>query len=583
MPAASAAPKIRFDGYQVDLEAGQLHKRGVRISLREKSFQVLALLLEHPGKVVTREELRRRLWPDDVFVDLDNNLNTAIARLREALSDSAEHPRFIETLPKRGYRFIASVSEAAPALQGPPARKARLVVLPFANQSGDSTLEYFSDAMTEEIITELASLAPAQLAVIARTTSLHYKGTHKDVARIGRELGVDYALEGSVHRAEDRIGINVQLIQISDQTHLWAKRYDAELRDAFSTLSAIAQAIAVQIGITPGGGKLRAARKPTEDLPAYNLYLQGRYHSYRTTPEDIAKAKQCFEQAIARDPKFALAYDALAELQWYLGFAGLAAPKEACSTGMFYALRALEIDNTLGETHALLGMYREELDYNWPEVHREMARALELNPTSPVVRLRYAVSGLLPQGRLEEAAVQIEHALESDPLSTFTRVWLGVMLLLGRRYDQAIEQARLVIELAPTYYWGHLVIGACYREKRMFEEAIAAHRRAVEHSGGSPLMLGWLGLALARSGSSAEARAILDRLHLIAREAYVPPTSFAWIHLGLGETDSAFEWMDRAIDARDRMIVPIKTYAFLDSIRAGPRYLALLRRMNLEP
>jgi len=582
MPGAGvgAAPKIfRFDGYQVDLEAGQLHKCGVRISLREKSFQVLALLLEHPGKVVSREELRRRLWPDDVFVDLDNNLNTAIARLREALSDSAEHPRFIETLPKRGYRFIASVSEAAPALQGAPARRARLVVLPFANLSGDPTQEYFSDAMTEEIITELASLAPEQLAVVARTTAMHYKGSHKDVARIGRELGVDYVVEGSARRAEDRIGINVQLIQISDQTHLWAKRYDAELRDIFSIESAVAQAIASQIGITTG----RAARRPTEDLQAYNLYLQGRYHLNQATREGMPKARQYLEAAIARDPEFALAYDALAELHWYMGFLGFAPPKEVCATGMFCALRALEIDNTLGETHALLGMYREELDYNWPEVHREMARALELNPSSPVVRLRYAVSGLMPQGRLEEAVAEIERALESDPLSTFTRMWLGVMLLLGRRYDRAIEQARLVIELDPTYYPGHFVIGVAYREKRMFEEAIAAQRRATELSGGSPLMLGWLGLALARSGCTAEARAVLARLHGIAGAAYVPPTSFAWIHVGLGETDSAFAWMDRAIDARDRMIVPIKTYAFLDSIRADPRYLALLRRMNLEP
>jgi TolB-like protein len=573
MPDAASPPKVvRFGNFEADLAAGHLRKHGIKLKLVDQSFEVLAILLEHAGEVVTREDLRRRLWPERVFVDFDNNLNSAMARLREALSDSAEHPRFIETLPKRGYRFIASLSQPAPA-------RPRLLVLPFANLSGDPAQEYFSDAMTEEIVGALAGLAPEHLAVIARTTAMHYKGSQKAIARIGRELAVDYVVEGSVRRSDDRVVVSVQLIQVSDQTHLWTKRYDAELRDLFSIESAAAQAIAGQIGVTPR----RAARKPTEDLQAYNLYIEGRHHSYKGTPEGIAKAKHCFEEAIARDPEFALAYDALAELHWYLGFLGFAAPKEACSTGMFYALRALEIDNTLGETHALLGMYREELDYNWPEVHAEMARALELDPTSPVVRLRYAVSGLMPQGRIEEAVMEIEHALESDPLSTMSRTWLGVMLLLGRRYDRAIDQARLVLELDPTSYWGHLVIGSSYREKRMFEEAITAHRKAAELSGGSPLMLGWLGLALALSGCTAEARAVLARLHGIAHATYVPPASFAWIHVGLGETDSAFEWMDRAIDARDRMIVPIKTYPFLDPLRRDPRYLALLRRMNLEP
>ena len=574
----TASPRgiVRFGNYEVDLPAGHLRKRGIKLRLRGQCFEILAILLERPGEVVTREDLRRRLWPEGVFVDFDNNLNGAVATLREVLNDSVERPRFIETLPKHGYRFIASVLR-------PAAPRPRLVVLPFVNLSGDPAEEYFSDAVTDEIIAKLAGLAPEHLAVIARTTAMHYKGSDKDVARIGRELRVDYIVEGSARRDGDQIGLNVQVIQTSDQTHLWAKSYDAELRDAFNTLSAIAQAIAAQLGITPTGDKLRAARKPTEHLPAYNLYLLGRYHMYRATPEDMAKAKRCFEDAIARDPEFALAYDSLAEIHWYLGFMGVAPPKEACATGVFYALRALEIDNTLGETHALLGMYREELDYNWPEVDREMARARELNPASPVVRLRYALSGLMPQGRIEEAAAEIERALEWDPLSTIARFWLGLMRVFERRCDQAIEQGRLLLELDPTYYPGYFVIGVAFRGKRMFEEAIAAHRRAAELSGGSPVMLGWLGLALARSGSTGEARAILDRLHLIAREAYVPPTSFAWIHLGFGETDSFFTWMDRAIDARDHHLMPIKSYPFLDPIRADPRYRALLAKMNLKP
>ena len=573
MPDAASPPRIvRFSNYEVDLSAGHLRKRGVKIRLRDQSFEVLAILLEHAGEVVPREDLRRRLWPEHVFVDFDSNLNTAIARLREALNDSAEHPRFIETLSKRGYRFIASLSE-------PAARRPRLVVLPFANLSGDPAQEYFSDAITEEISGGLAGLGPEHLAVIARTTAMHYKGSQKDVAQIGRDLTVDYVVEGSVLRAGDRITASVQLIQVKDQTHLWTKRYDADLQDIFSVENAVFQAIAAQIGVV----SRCAAKKPTENLRAYNLYLQGRHQMFKLTPEGMVRAKQCFEEAVALDREFALAYDSLAELFWYLGFLGVMPPKQASSTGVLAAIRALELDNTLAETHALLGWYRKELDYDWPEVHREMSRALELKPASPVVRFRYAKGWLLPHGRIQEAVAEIEGALESDPLSMDMRYWLGIVFWLGRQYDRAIEEGRRILEQDPAYAPGHFGIGLYCREKGMYDEAIAAHRRAAELSGGAPVMLGWLGLALAQGGNTGEARALLERLHGIALKAYVPPTSFAWIHLGLGEIDAAFGWMDRAIDARDHMMTPIKTYPFLDSIRPDPRYPALLRRMNLKP
>ncbi len=505
---------IRFLEYEVDLPAGQLRRQGRRIRLREQSFKVLALLVEHAGEVVTREELRRRLWPGDVFVDFDNNLNSAVAHLREALRDSAEHPRFIETLPKHGYRFVASISPPAETSSPAPERKARIVVLPFLNLNGDSAQEYFSDAITEEFITCLACLSPEHLGVIARTTAMHYKGSQKDVARIARELGVEYVVEGSARRTDDQIQMNVQLIRASDQTHIWANRYEMEAPDLFSMENAAARAIAGEIGITPQG----MARKPTEDLLAYNLYIQGRYNLYRTIPEGVAKAKQFFEQAISRAPDFALAYDSLAEVYWYLGFYGHMPPKQACSVGIRYAQRAVEIDGTLAETHALLAMYRRGLEFVWPEVQREMDLALQLDPASPIVRHRYAVHCLLPQGRMEEAAVELKRALESDPLSPNIRLWLVIVLCLGRHCDRAIEEARFLLELVPTSFLSHFVAGTSYREKGMFDEAIAAFRRAVELSGGAPPTLGWLGLALAQSGKEAEARAILDRLHQIARE-----------------------------------------------------------------
>jgi TolB-like protein/Tfp pilus assembly protein PilF len=507
--------------------------------------------------------------------------------LREALSDSAEHPRFIETLPKRGYRFLEAVSEPPRTPEKRQAARARMVVLPFVNMSGDPSQEYFSDAITDEIITALAGLAPEQLAVVARTTAMHYKGSHKDVSRIARELGVDYVVEGGVHRSNGQVGINVQLIQTSDQTHLFAKKYDSTLRDLFNVQLSIAQAVGAHVKITPQldkaqSGLVKRERKPTEDIAAYDAFIRGRYYLYRP-PEGFAKAKGLFEEAIARDPNFALAYDGLAEVYWWLGFMGFVPPREAFSAGVFAALRAIEIDNTLGEVHALLGSFRKELDYNWPEVQREMALALELDPASPVVHFRYSGSGLMALGRLTEAVAELEMVLEYDPLDLNARCWLAVDHWLGRHYDRAVGQLRVVLEVDPNYPFGHLALGQTRTMEHKFEEAIAALRKAVELYGGAPLVQGWLGLALAQSGNAAEARTLYERLRAIAAHAYVPASVFAWIHLGLGEIDQAFTWLERAIDERDPMMVPIKSYPFFDPLRDDPRFAALLRKMNLEP
>jgi TolB-like protein len=518
------------------------------------------------------------------------NLNTAVARLREALGDSAERPRFIETLPKHGYRFVANASECAtpdPLLQ----RRVRLVVLPFANVSGDPAEEYFSDAMTEEIITALCQVTLGRLAVIARTTAMHYKHSKKDVAHIRRELRVDYVVEGGVHHSESRVTMNVQLIQAIDQTHVFAEKYEAELPDVFNLVKRAASSIADSIGITAAPEDRRAGlslggqprRKPTEDLAAYNEYIQARCHMGKVSAEGFAAATKHLERAVARDAEFALAYDALAEIDWYLGYFGFVPPRKAFSDGIVRALRAIEIDNTRAETHALLGQFHKSIEYNWPEVHREMALALRLDPNSPLVRLRYAVSDLMPQGRVEEAIAEIEQALESDPLSLLTQTWRGVMLVLAHEWDLAIDQARLVLQLDPSAFWGHFVMGVAYRGKRMFGEAILAHRRAMEMSGGMASLIGWLGLTLGLSGNATEARFLLERLQAKAAQGYVPPTSAAWIYLGLGEIDRAFEWLDRAVDECDQFMMPIKSYEFFDPLRADARFLALLRKMNLEP
>lgn len=425
--------------------------------------------------------------------------------------------------------------------------------------------------------------------VIARTTAVHYKGSHKDVARIGRELEVDYLVEGGVHRENDQVTINVQLIQVKDQAHLFAKRYTAGMRDIFKVQSSIAEAIAAHANFAPsrekarpGSAPVRFTKKPTEDLEAYDAYLKGRYHLVTWTLESQTKAKQFFETAIALDPEFAQAYDGLAEAYWWIGFLGFIRPKDAFSAGVFHALRAIEIDHSLAQTHALLGMFRKELDYNWPEVQREMALALKLDPASSLVHFRNALSGLMPQGQIDESVAELECALESDPLSLSLHMWLGFMLYLGRYYERALEQARLLIKLDPTYFLGHHVLGEILCEQGSYGEAISAFSKAAELSGNAPLVLGWLGMTLARSGDCTAARNVLAGLHAAAKQMYILSTSFAWIHLGLGEIDEVFTWMERAIDERDPIIVPIKTYPFFDPLRGHPRFKALLHKMNLE-
>jgi TolB-like protein len=591
---------VSFSRFEADLDSGQLRKNGTRIRLRPQCFQVLTWLIEHAGQLVTREELKRKLWPDEVFVDFEKSLNTAVAQLREVLGDSAERPRFIETLPRRGYRFIGEVhARRPPAAAGRESSRARLIVLPFLNLSGDAAQEYLSDALTDEIIAALANLAPKRLAVIARTTAMHYKGSQKDVAAIDRALRVDYVVEGALHHAGDRVAVNAQLIRTSDQAHVFARRYEADRSDIFRMLNSLAQDLAAHIDVPGPAGKTREGlprtqirRKPTEHPAAYNEYILGQYLIQKGTPEAVAGARQHFEEAIKRDPEFALAHIALADLYSWFGYAGYMCPRDAFAVGITYALRAVEIDDTLAEAHVVLAEYHKQLSYNWPAADREMARALELNPASPFVRSRRAVVILMPHNCIDEAVSEIERALESDPFSAFSRTWLGLFHLFRRDYEQAIKEARPLLGLEPTSCWPHFIMGAAYRQQYVVAsmaghsrpdlaaEAISEHKKAHELAPGTDLLLGWLGLALGLCGRKDEARAVLQRFQQCGH--YTLPTNFAHVYLGLGEVDAAFEWLDRAVEERDQLIMPILSYAHYDPIRQDPRFAVLLRKMNLN-
>ena len=581
---------IRFGSFEADLDAGQLLRRGVKVVLPPQSFQVLAILLDHPGQVVTREELQHRLWEDGVFVDFQNNLNTAISRVREALADSAGHPRFIETLPKHGYRFIGKVAVRQNPKAAQSSSRKRLLVLPFLNLTGNPALDFVSDAITDEIITLLAGLSPDRIAVIARGTSLHFRNDRRALQDIRREVGVDFFVEGSVQPSADGLCVNVQLIQGEDLTHLFAGRFQGEMRELFNLQGRMARAIAPHLPI-PADVYCEEAIDPVplpdaslQHLAAYREYIQARDPALMATanPEHLGIAKRHLENAIELDPNFAQAHDSLAELYWYLGYFGLVQPRIAFSQGIVHALRALHIDDKRAETHALLGQFHKLAEYNWRDVHREMALALRIDPHSSVVRMRYAVSDLMPQGLLGDAIRELQHAIEYDPLFVFPRFWLAIVLVLSRRYDQALEEGQRMLELSPTSCLANFVLSLCHRYLGHAADAVELQRRAVELSGGSAAMLGWLGLTLAGSGELGEAKDVLDRLHLMAGKSYVPPTSFAWILLGLKKIDAAFEWLDRAVDECDQLLMPIKSYGFFDPIRSDQRFRALLHKMNLE-
>lgn len=550
-------------------------------------MDLLVFLARAQGRVVSKDEIIEAVWEGRFIADA--TLTRSIADLRRALGDGRRRRQYIETIAKRGYRLVAAVgdiehlvgsanvlgvaTERGPASPNTPS----LVVLPFANLGPESD-GYFCGGLTEEIITALTRLPG--LRVISRTSAFAAHARGGDIADIGRRLDVTHAIEGSVRRAEGRIRVSAQLIEVSSHAHLWSERYDRPLSDIFLIQDEIAAAIARRLELTfsrPG----EREEAPTSNIEAYSLFLEGRHHFLRATRESLEHARRCFTEAIELDPDFAAAYDARAELHWYLGFYGLTATKEAFTLALWDSLRALEIDDRLAETHALLAMLRKALDYNWSEVEREYGRAFELNPRSPVVRLRHAICGLQARGHVNDAAAELAAVVETDPLSIFVRWWLAIMYWLSRQPARMREQVERMLEIDPAHPSTQMALGTCQATEGDSSAAVASYEKAAELGGRHPWLLGWLGLAYGAARLSDQARKLREELLALSESTYVPPFSIGVISLGLGEVDDAFRWMDRAIDVRDPLISPILSYPYLDALRVDPRYQRLLARMNL--
>jgi TolB-like protein len=458
--------------------------------------------------------------------------------------------------------------------------KPSVAVLPFTNMTGSKEDDYLCEGLAEEIINALTGIPG--LRVIARTSAFAVGRMGLDVREIGTRLDVVSLLEGSVRREGRRVRVTAQLVTTSDGSHLWSERFDRELTDVLALEDEIAAAIAARLRIEFASGESRGRPQPAVDAEAHAAYLEGRYHFARGTPEGLGRAMACYERAVARDPGFALAYDSMAELHWFLGLFGNAPPREAFSQSTWYALRALELNDRLAQTHALLGMLRKELDYNWPEVDRELARALELNRESPLVRLRYAISGLMPHGRVGEAMAEIEEILRADPLNLSVHWWLSVMAYLARRPDRMIEEGRRMLAIEPAFFLGDWALGMGLDEAGLRSDAVAALEKAHQNSGGSPFPLGFLAFVYGRAGRHDDARRLLDQAMKLAAASYVPASTFFLGYIGLNDWDAAFDWIDRAIETRDPIIMPIKTFPFLDPIRGDARYRRLLDKMHLD-
>jgi serine/threonine-protein kinase len=491
------------------------------------------------------------------------------------LGDNAREPRYVESVRGWGYRIATTVDR----LDGTDNVTTGVAVLPFANLGGAPEDDYLCEGLAEEVITALTRIPG--LRVIARTSSFAVGQMGLDIREVGARLSASSVLEGSVRRAGSRVRVTVQLVSADDGSHLWSERYDRELADILDLEDDIAGAVASRLRVVLAAGE-RHHSAGTADSSAYDAYLRGRYHFARTTPENLNEARACYERAVSSDPTFARAYDAMAELYWWLGFFGGFPPRDAFEQSTWYAVRALELDSSLADTHALLAMLRKELDYNWPEVNRELERALELNRESPTVRLRYAIAGLMPHGRLEEALAEVERVLDSDPLSLFVNWTLGYMAYFARMPGRVIDTGRHMVKMDPSSFLAHWVLSVGLEQDGDMAEAVTAMRRANELSGGIPFTKGFLARILGETEAEIEVRRMVDEMTRAAESDYFPPSAIALGHIGLGQWDDAFFWLEKAVDLRDPIVMPIKSFPFLDPIRSDARYHHLLGKMKLD-
>jgi TolB-like protein/DNA-binding winged helix-turn-helix (wHTH) protein/Flp pilus assembly protein TadD len=631
--ASTAKPNvIRFGTYELNPYSGELRKEGMRVRLEGQPLAILQMLLDRPGELVTREELQKKLWPADTFVDFEHSLNAAVKRLRAALGDSTEQPRYIETLSRRGYRFVAPVNgidadrekerpvtdqvesqkqrrvdfhgrsfwlvsatavcmigiagwgwqlwrKRPPAPTVPPPVRS-LAVLPLQNLSGDPSQEYLADGMTEELIGRLANIHG--LRVISRTTAMHFKNTQLSVPEIAKTLGVDAVVEGSVIREGGQVRVHTQLIRGATDEHIWAGEYEREYRSLLALQEAVAQNIVerIEISLTPQERLTLASTHPVAP-EAHEEYLKGRYYFNQRTRGALDKSIEFFQQAIARDPDYALAYSGLADTYGMLGFRGHVPSKDALTRAKAAALKAIELDDTLAEPHVSLAFIAETHEWDWATAQREYKRAVQLNPGDARTHNLYA-GYLMYMGQFEDGISEAKLARDLDPLSLPVNNALAGRLLAAGRYDQALEQVQKTLELDSHFAPAHQTLGWAYLHIGKREESIQEFQKALQLSGtdDTDIMLD-LGFAYAAVGKREEARRILAKLRSLQKRGLVPAGSIAILYGALGELNEAFAWLEKAYEERDPQLTYLKVGRRFEPLRQDPRFRELVRRVGL--
>jgi len=636
---------IRFEDFELDQRSFELRRAGHLVKLERIPLQLLFLLAENRDRLVSREEILLAIWGKDVFVDADNSINTAVRKARQALKEDPDNPRFLRTIPGKGYRFTAPVStgpEASISIidsigQGPASvvpkssptsvllnrkvrwsiylavvlvaiattgfilrsrrpralntlpKKEMLVVLPFVNLSGDPHEDFFADGMTEEMITQLGTLDPQRLGVIARTSSMQYKDAKKGAAQIARELAVDYLLEGSIRRSGQRFRVTAQLIQASDQTHLWAADFDRELSDVLKLQSDLALAISSKIELTLSpSARARLADAPPLNAAAYEAYLHGLHDSELRTKSSFQRAISEFQQAITIDPNYAPAHAALARLYSLAPVVGAMAPLESMPLAREAALRAVTLDPSLAAGHSTLGFILAHFDFDWPAAEREYQRALDLNPNDAYAHLFYSNSYLSPLGRHAEAIAEMQKAIAVDPFSAPMQSFLGRTYIWARQYDKALAQFRRSAEMFPGFAIDHERMAQLLAFMGKFQEAIDEDTKVRlligEDDNSAEQQEAALRRAWTAGGPHGYWKQVLDFTYLPVNppEAYNSAFGTAILYAQLGEKTKALDSLERAFEERSLSMTEIAIEPAFDQIRKDPRFQSLLRRVGLE-
>src|SRR5688572_1761823 len=578
---STEARTMKFGSFELDVRLREFRAGSIRVRLQEQPFEILRLMLERPGDVVTREELRQRLWPAGTYVDFEHSLNAAVKRLRAALGDDAENPRFVETLPRRGYRFIARL-DTAPAPASAPAKpvRPRLAVLPFANLSEDPAQEYFSDGLTEEMILQLGSVSGGRVGVLARWSSMVFKGTTRRAREIGDALGADYLVEGSVRREGDRVRITARLVEAASETHLWSEAYERELTDCLVVQTDVAARIARSLAteLSPP-----AERPAPCDAAAYQAYLKGRYYWSKPFDEGVNEAIAYYGRALELSPSFGAAHAALARAQVCLGEYYHVLPRQALKEAEASASRALALDATLYEAHVARADVLRMHDLDWAAAETAYAEAIAHNPSYESAHRAYAMM-LSVQGRHTDAIRASERACELDPLCLVVGATAAWVRYAAGDFDAAIDYCRNTIDMDPEFMPARRVLAAAYLQAGRQADALSELESAVALRDGDadPILLSWLAHAKAVTGHRRDAVNLVARARSLDRERYVPSYHLAMAFAGLGNVDAAFAALDQAWLDRDPALAGAHVEPRFEPIRGDRRYGELLERLTLR-